>query len=509
VGAGIFLSRISGVVRDQAVAFFLGTDRFADIVAAGLRTPNILQNLLGEGTLSASFIPVYARMLEEGREEEAGRFAGAILGILTVVAYGAALLGAALAPLLVALLLPRWDPGSQALLADLLRILFPMTATLVLSAWALGILNSHRRFFLSYVAPVLWNVAIIGALVATGTGWVGDASPVAIVRGFAWGALAGAVLQLGVQLPGVVGSLKGFRLSLGRGVKGVRDAIRAFGPVVTARGVVNLSAWVDIFLAGLLMEGALITLQRAQTFYILPISLFGMAIAASELPELSRAGPSERQELVDPVRTALRRVRFFLVPSAVAYLVFGDLLVAGLFGYGEFGSNDAQVVGMVLAAYALGLVASGSSRTLSSAFYALRDTRTPAWVAGARVVVSLTIGATLMLPLDEIRIGAFGLGAAGLALGSAAGAWLEYGLLRRSLRRAIGEHGAGGAGLARLCVAAAAGAGVAIGVRVGFAQTDLPVLVAAIGTAAAFGVVYLATSAALGEGIPLRRTRRS
>ncbi len=130
--------------------------------------PNVIQNLLGEGTLSASMIPVYAELLEEGREEEAGRFAGAALGILTAVAAGLSLLGILVAPLLVRVLFFEWSPEKQAITTTLVRILFPMTGVFVISAWALGILNSHRRFFVSYVAPVAWNLAQIATLVTFG-----------------------------------------------------------------------------------------------------------------------------------------------------------------------------------------------------------------------------------------------------------------------------------------------------------------------------------------------------
>jgi putative peptidoglycan lipid II flippase len=487
------------------LAYYLGSSRTAEVVSAGLRAPNIIQNLLGEGTLSASFIPVYARMLEEGREEEAGRFAGAILGLLALVAFGAALIGVLLAPAIAGLFI-EWAPADQDLLARVLRVLFPMTATLVLSAWALGILNSHRRFFLSYVAPVLWNGGIITGMVVAGRALTaGRATIEDFAVAFAWGALAGAGLQLLVQLPAVVSLLRGFRLSLGRGVDGVGRAIRSFGPVVAARGVVNLSALIDLWLAGLLAAGAVVHLGRAQMLYVLPISLFGMAIAASELPELSRSTVAARDSLADSVRAALSRARFFLLPSAAAYLVFGDALIAALLQYGEFGTPDTTVVSYVLAAYALGLPASGASRTLSSAFYALEDTATPAKVATLRVVVAIGLGASLMLPFDQYRVGPFGAGAVGLAVGSAVAAWLEYGLLRRALSRSIGSHGPDGRGLAKLLSACVAGGIVAVGVRIGLASAELPSLMIGIGTAAAFGVVYLLTAALLGEGRRLRR----
>src|SRR5262245_29673788 len=146
-------------------SFYFGNSNAADAWGAALRTPNFIQNLLGEGTLSASLIPVYARFLEEGKEEEAGRCAGAALGILMVVAFGAALVGILIAPILMKIFFPLWTPDKQALTVRLVRNLFPMTAVLLLSAWALGILNSHRYFFISYVAPVLWNLAMITALI--------------------------------------------------------------------------------------------------------------------------------------------------------------------------------------------------------------------------------------------------------------------------------------------------------------------------------------------------------
>lgn len=503
VGAGIFLSRLFGFVRDRVFAHFFGTSGVADVWRAALRTPNVLQNLLGEGTLSASFIPVYAAFLEEGREEEAGRFAGAALGILTAVATGAALVGVALAPWLVGLLFSRWSPEKQALTVQLVRILFPMTAFLVVSAWALGILNSHRRFFVSYVAPVCWNLAMIAALVAGGV-WYGLGQRDLVVV-LAWGAFAGGVVQLGVQLPFVASHLHGFRVSLGRGVAGVAEAVRSFWPVVAARGVVNVSSWVDLVLAGLLAEGAVATLGYAQTFYVLPISIFGMSVAASELPELSRMRAEEARSLGLRVSAALRRVTFFLVPSVLGYLALGDVLVAALYQTGAFAEAESLVTWGVLAAYTVGLMASARSRVLSSTFYALRDTRTPARLATLRVFVSAAVGIALMVPLDGYGFASLRLGAAGLALGASAGAWYEYLMLTRALRRALGAHGPEVGALVRMWLAGGLAAAAGVGLQVALPGAHPAVV--ALETVVPFGVVYLAAAAALGVGIPLRRGR--
>ena len=172
----IFSCRVFGLIREASLGFFFGAGPHADVFRTALRGPNVLQNLLGEQTLSVSFIPVYSRMLEEGREEEAGRFAGAVFGLLAALAAALALTGILLAKPIVALLAPGFlgdaaqvAAGTAAvdrypLAVAAVRFIFPMTGLLVLSAWAMGVLNSHRRFFLPYFAPEVWNASIIAAL---------------------------------------------------------------------------------------------------------------------------------------------------------------------------------------------------------------------------------------------------------------------------------------------------------------------------------------------------------
>ncbi len=497
VGAGIFLSKIFGFVRERVFAHYFGSSGFADAWWASLRMPNVIRNLLGEGTLSASLIPVYAEFLEQGREEDAARFAGAALGILTVTAGGLTLAGVALAPILVGLFFPRWDPAIQDLTVTMVRILFPMTGLFVISAWALGILNSHRKFFVSFVAPVFWNLSMITTMIA-GAMYFGldDRS---LVVALAWGALVGGALTLLVQVPFLVAHVRGMRISLGRGVAGVPEAIRNFLPVVAARGVVNVSGWIDMILAGRLVPGAVAVMGYAQTFSNLPVSLFGTGVAAAELPEMARMRGEGQRIVADRVARSLERALYFLIPSAIAYLTLGDVIVGALYQTGEFGSAQTLVTWGVLAGYSLGLPASASSRVLSSTFYALRDTRTPARMAYLRVGISVVFGVALMVPADRLGFATLRLGAAGLALGSASGAWVEYLLLRRALGRRIGNHGPKSEAVTRFALGAALGglAGVAM-------QLSLPPahpILMAFQTLVPFGVVYLVATRLMGYGV--------
>ena len=463
VAAGIFTSRVFGLLRERTVAYFFGVGAHADVLQFAFRSPNLLQNLLGEGTISAAFIPIYSRMVEEGRHEDAGRFAGAIFGLLLAMAGGFALLGVAFADAIVTVLAPGFGDAAQAttgepplnrfdLAVRAVRIIFPMAGVLVLSAWALGVLNSHRQFFVPYVAPVLWNGAIIATLVGAGyalagTPWapstLSSSRLTHLLLITCVGALGGGLLQFGAQLPFVLRHLREFEFSLSTRVEGVQEAINAFGPVVAGRGVAQLSAYLDLFLASLLTVGALSALRYAQLLYMLPVSLFGMSVAASELPELSRLTEERVATFSARLRRSLRQIAFLTVPTVVGYLAFGVLLVGALFRTGQFQAGSTWLVTIVLGGYSLGILATTMSRLLQNAFYAIGDTKTPAWIAGLRVTVSTVVAVPTMFWLDTIPVGAIVgplpgeplfLGALGLSGGAAVGAWVEVGALRRALR---------------------------------------------------------------------------
>lgn len=503
VGAGILLSRLSGLLREVVTAGFLGLGVSADAFRAALRIPNLMQNLLGEGVLSASFIPVYARLVDKDDEEEAGRTAGAVAGLLAAATSVLVLVGMVAARPITIVLTPgfRDDPDKLDLTVQLVRIMFPGIGLLVLSAWCLAILNSHRRFFLSYVAPVLWNVAqiVVVAVVA-----IGGSTEQSLANALAWGVVLGGLAQFAVQLPTVRALVPDLKLSLDHRRKTVRDSISRLGPVVFGRGVVQLSGYIDLFLASLLVTGALAANASAQFLYLLPVSLFGMSIAASELPELSRLGTQAPGAVRARIERSLVRVAYFVVPTAVLYIAIGEVLVGALFERGRWGPSDTRLVWLALSAYALGLIATTASRLLQNTLYSLDDPRTPARIALVRVLVGTGAAVALMFWFDGFVIvgtsiqsetaatagaGFLHLGVVGIALGSAAAAWTEFLLLRKALSWRIGPVALGGGRLPELItMAAVAGA---VGRVVALVIGDLPPLLEAVPVFATAGAAYL------------------
>jgi putative peptidoglycan lipid II flippase len=492
VGAGILISRIVGLVRQRVFAHYFGSSSAAgDAFAAAFRIPNFLQNVFGEGALSASFIPVYSKLLAQDNEEEASHVASAIAALLALVTASIVLVGVLFTPYFIYFIAWGFEGETRELAIRLARILFPGAGLLVMSAWCLGVLNSHRRFFLSYTAPVVWNVAIITSLLVYG----GRVTEFRLAEVAAWGSVIGSALQFGVQLPTVLRVVHRLRPVLDLVSADVKTVMRNFVPVFISRGVIQISAFVDAGLASLLPTGAVISLTYAQSLYTLPVSLFGMSVSAAELPAMSGAiGNTDQiaEILRHRLDEGLRRIAFFIVPSSMAFLALGDLIAALLYQTGKFKHADTNYVWAILAGSTIGLLASTLGRLYSSTYYALRDTRTPLRCAIIRVVLTTVLGYLCAIPLPP----ALGLdpkwGVAGLTASAGIAGWVEFTLLRRTLNRRIGPTGLAIPFVAKLWIGAAIGAGVAWALKLLISPMHpIPLAIIVLG---AYGVIYFAVT---------------
>jgi len=495
VAAGILLSRIIGLVRERVFGYYFGVTDEADAFRAAFRIPNLLQNLFGEGVLSASFIPVYASLIADNDREQASRVAGAVFSILALVVSAFVLVGVLATPVLVDLIAAGFPGEKRDLTVTLVRVLFPGAGLLVLSAWCLGILNSHRKFFLSYSAPVLWNAAMIATLV-----WFGRRSTLPdLAVWLAWGSVVGSALQMLVQLPIVLRVLGRLRLALMTKSPHVREIVRNFAPVFVGRGVVQISAYVDAWIASFLIAGSVAALTYAQNLSVLPVSLFGMSVSAAELPAMSSLRGDENTiaaAMRQRLDAGMQRIAFWIVPSAMAFLAIGDVVAGVIYQNGKFNRDVAVWVWGILAGSAVGLLATTLGRLYASSLYALRDTRTPFRFALIRVTLTIALGYLFALPL---RV-ALGLpatwGAAGLTISAGMAGWVEFALLRRAVNRRIGKTGIPVRRLATLWGSAALAAGVALGIHA-LMPRSRPLLAGAL-VIAAYGATYFASTSIAG-----------
>ncbi|MCA9620807.1 MAG: murein biosynthesis integral membrane protein MurJ [Myxococcales bacterium] len=430
VAAAILISKLAGLLRQRVTAHFFGTSAIADVIAAAFRIGNLCQNLLGEGTLSASFIPIYAKLRQEGRDDEADAFARDALGLLGALVIVVSAIGVALAPWLAIAVAGGFAPDKLAMTTRLVRLLFPMTGVLVLCAWALGVLNAHRQFFAPYVAPVIWSAGQIAALLVGGS-WLLQSGET-LARTLAYGAIVGAVLELGVLLLRARRHLRRLLPSFDRHNPHVREAASRLPGVLLGRGVIQISGLVDTLLVSFLGTGANATFAYAQMLYLLPMSLLGTGEAAVSLPEMARdTAIASRDERNARMRRRLAvtttRVLVFAVPAMVVLMLFGDALINVLLRTGRFDAESTQRVAAAVRIYAFALVANASVRLYATTFFAIGDTRIPARFAVVRVIVSTLLALALLKPF----------GVLGVVGGAVIAGWVEAVALGIVLRRQL------------------------------------------------------------------------
>jgi len=501
-----------GLVRQRVFSFYFGAGDESDAFTQAFRIPNILQNLFGEGVLSASFIPVYSQLRAKGDDVARQELAGAVLGVLAFLSAVVVLIGLLAAPSLVHVIAPGFTGAKRELTVQLVRILFPGAGLLVLAAWCLGVLNSHGKFFLSYAAPVLWNACMIAALL----GWGGRVSLPELAMILAWGSVVGSAVQLAVQWRNVSRVLGAWRVTMSTRSPHVRTVLRNFAPVFVGRGVTQVSAYIDSFIASFLIEGAVTILNNVQLLYMLPVSLFGMSISAAELPAMaSVTGGSEEvsAQLRERLALGLRRIAYFIVPSAVAFLAFGDLVARIVYEGGQFRREQVIWVWGVLAGSAVGLLASTLGRLYASSLYALHDTRSPLRFAMVRVVLATALGLTASLWLP----GVIGLdprwAVTGLTASAGVAAWVEFTLLRRAVSRRIGAAGIPRRVLLTLWGCAGAAAAAGWGMREltealpGLAASALVLLTFSLAYGAATFAAGVPQARALVQRLPMLRGR--
>ncbi|KRE17942.1 multidrug transporter MurJ [Bosea sp. Root381] len=426
VGSFTLVSRFAGFARDVVLAAVLGAGAMMDAFSVALRLPNHFRAIFGEGAFNQAYVPAYSRIHEREGPEVASLFANRLFTLLLIVQLVLLALALPFMPLMVTLLAPGLtsDPARFELAVTLTRITFPYLLFVTMVTFLGATLSAVDRFAAFAAAPILLSISIVAALA------VSFLFPSA-AHAAAWGvALAGIlewlVLWIAARRAGVSARLVRPRIDAN-----IRQFLRKFGPAVIGSAGVQIALFADTIIASMLPRGAYAALYYAERLYQLPLGLIAIAVGTVALSAMSRhiargdeAGANRAQN--QAVAIAL----FASAPFVAAFVAVPELVVAALFQRGAFDAQASEAAGMVLLAYSLGLPAMVLVRTQVSAFQARGDTTTP-------MIVSLAaIGANLALKLLLWR----DWGAQGLALATAAGAWINVGtLFVLALRRGLTE----------------------------------------------------------------------
>lgn len=467
VSLAVFMSRITGLLREMVMARLFGAGLIQDAFNLGFRIPNLTRDLFAEGALSSAFVPTFTDYLSTRTHQESARLANLVATAIIVVVGTVCATGMIFAPLLVATLAPGYSevPGKFELAVTMTRIMFPFLLMVALAAQAMGMLNASNRFGVPALASTFFNIGSVGFGVAIGM-WLGPrlSGPhihVSRIDGMAMGVVLGGALQLIWQLPSLYKLGYRFRPAFNWKNPGLQRILRMMGPAILGNAAVLINVAVSTNLASGISDpvrgydGAVSWLGYAFRFMQLPLGLFGVAIGSATLPSISRsAAAGNMDEFRRTFSKSLGMVFLLTLPSSVGLVVLGRSIIGAIYQGGQFKVYDTQQTATALSCYAIGLVGYAGLKVLSPAFYALNDARTPMIVS----VISILINYFTAVML--IRYAGFG--HAGLALATSAVALFGFAVLFVILRsRLAGVHGRELAfGFAKVAAASAAMGGV-------------------------------------------------
>jgi len=428
IGVATFVSRILGLVRDQATAHYFGTSWAADAFVVATRIPTLLRDLFAEGAMSAAFVPTLTRTLEKEGRPEAWRLGSQVINGLLVVTGILVILGIVFADQLTASYAAKFAkiPGKLELTVQLTRINMPFLMLIALAAACMGMLNALRRFAVPAAAPATYNLVFIAAIVILvpffqSIGW----QP---VTALSVGMLGGGLAQLVIQLPAL--RTEGYRHQwiLNPRDPKLHEVLVLMGPGTLGVAAAQVNLFVNTALATG-VDGAATALRYAFQLMYLPIGIFGVSVATAAIPELARqAAANSYQDMRRTVSWGIRLMLVLSIPAIVGLIVLARPIVELIFEHGKFDAESTTMTAGALMFYASGIIGYSIVKIVSPSFYSLREARTP-------VIVSLvTIAVNLALNLWLNSIYSF----RGLALGTAIAANFNAGILMLLLARRIG-----------------------------------------------------------------------
>jgi len=397
------ISRICGYVRDQRITLLLGTSVAADSFILAFRIPNLLRRLVGEGSLSASFIPVFAQYLKNGEERLIWRFGNRIFWTVALAAGVLSILGILFSKWIVyAFTMFGHGQAHWDFAVYLNRMIFPYLFFVALSAVAMAILNSYHEFGVPAATPILFNLSVIlfsvGALYKPIMRWAPEAYRNPAVA-LAAGILVGGVLQFLVQVPALVRRGMRFDFGISFNDPGVRQVGKLLVPGFFGIGIYQINFFVDTIFAtaSRMPHGSITSLYVAERVMELVLGSYAISVATVILPMMSRqAAARQHDEMKKTFTFSLRLVSFITIPAAVGLVLLRTPIIQVLFEHGKFVAESTALAARALFYYALGLPAFAAIKMVVPLFYSTHDTKTPVVVAGYALLINALLNVVFL-----------------------------------------------------------------------------------------------------------------
>ena len=424
MSAATFISRILGFARDMIFAFYFGATGTSDTFFQAFKIPNLLRELLAEGSMSSAFIPVLTEYRERGGENEAGRLVRITFTFILIIVGLICLLGIIFSPAIVTVIAPGFlsSPEKFSLTVLLTRIMFPFLLFVSLAALVMGALNTRRVFFIPALAPAMLNITLITSII-----WFESRTRQPIIAA-AIGVLVGGLVQFIFQLPSFYKN--GYSLGIDAAFRhpGLRKMFSLLVPATLALSVGQINIIVSSILASFLPQGSITYLFYSMRLIQFPIGIFGVAMGMAVLPALSEhAVKGDFERLREDFSFALRLLFFIAVPSMAGLIALREPIVNLLFQRGQFDHTATLGTAQALLFYAIGIWSIVGVRVMTATFYSMQNTKTPVRIAMIGLASNLLLSLVLMGPLRH----------SGLALANSLASAINFFLLSFFLRKKL------------------------------------------------------------------------
>ena len=431
VAVAVLCSRVLGLVRLQVFAALFGGGWLMDAYTMAFRIPNLLRDLVGEGALSVAFVTTFSKTASTGGDEQAWALAHKMATLAAVALSGIVIVGIVLAPWIVAVIAPGFDPAKAALTVTLTRIMYPFILLVSLAALVMGMLNAKNVFGVPAMASSFFNLGTI--LVGAGLGWLFDPhfGPRAVL-GLAIGTVVGGALQLAVQLPALARLGYRFRPDFRWRDPGVKAVLQLLGTSVIAASSTQVNVVVNSVFASRLGNGAVFWLQAAFRLMQFPLGMFGVALGTVALPVLSRlAAAGNLSGLRSELARGMRLAFLMTIPASIGLIMLAGPIISVLYQHGKFTAHEAAETAAALRFYAIGICGYAALKVLVNAFYAVDRRKTPMVVSLGAVGLNLFLSWLLTVRLNW--------GPPGLAFSTACVATANFLVLYLIMRHHLGR----------------------------------------------------------------------